>query len=160
MYTGMRRYLLALGAGTVLLVLGGAAAQAVANTDGGGLRAPRNGVRAKPVTGTPHFSVTHAKPIEQIRQLVQCGGTMYAVGSFSRILHGSSSYSRHNLFSFKATAPFTVTSRAPRVNGTVNSLTFLHGKCSRAYIGGSFSSVNGTRVKNLAEIRTSTGAVV
>jgi hypothetical protein len=154
----LRRHCIALGAATALMAVGGAAAQANTGNIAGGLPPPGTGVMPKPLTGTPHFAVT-SKPIEQVRQLVQCGGTMYAVGTFSQILQGSHSYKRHNVFSFSAIPPFAMTSWAPNVNGEVNSIAFRPGKCSRAYIGGSFTSVNGTAAKNIAEINTSTGAV-
>jgi hypothetical protein len=111
-----------------------------------------------PASGTPALAPTGST--EQVRQLVQCGGTMYAVGNFSSIAHGSTKYPRHNIFSFSATSPFNVTSWAPNVNGKINSIAFRAGDCSDAYIGGTFSSVNGVTVKNIAEISTSTGAVV
>ena len=46
----------------------------------------------------------------------------------------------------------------PNVNGIVNSIAFSP-DCSEAYLGGKFTSVNGTAVKNIAEVSTSTGAV-
>jgi hypothetical protein len=46
------------------------------------------------------------------------------------------------------------------VNGEVNSVAFGKDRCGKAYIGGQFSSVNGTRADNIAEISTTTGAVV
>jgi hypothetical protein len=155
----MRRHFIALGAATALMALGGAAAQANTGTVGGGLPPPGTGVMRKPLTGTPHFAVT-SKPVEQVRQLVQCGGTMYAVGTFSHILQGSHDYTRHNAFSFHASPPFTMTSWAPNINGEVNSIAFHAGNCSRAYIGGSFSSVNGTAAKNIAEITAGGGGIV
>ncbi len=115
---------------------------------------------ATPVTGTPAFDPTNDKPVEQIRQLAECGGTMYAVGAFSQILQGGNTYTRANIFSFSATQPYTVTSFAPVVKGKVDSIAFEPGKCTNAYIGGQFSSVNGIRVKNIAEIDTNTGALV
>src|SRR5258708_2867866 len=42
---------------------------------------------------------------------------------------------------------------APTVNGTVNSIA-LTSDCSRAYIGGSFSRVDGSAASNIAYIRT------
>src|SRR5437764_8308970 len=157
----MRRYLIALSAGVAVMALRGAAAQTAVATGSGGVLAPGTGVLAKTASGTPDFNVKDT-PTEQVRQLVQCGGTMYAVGSFYRIFQGSSSVAipRQNVFSFSATAPFTVTSWAPNVNGTVDSIAFNAGDCSHAYIGGSFTSVNGTAAKNIAEIDTTTGDVV
>jgi hypothetical protein len=135
----------------------------------GGEPPPAGVVKSTPPTTLPHLPASTSQT-EQIRQLVQCGDTMYAVGTFSSIRKGSTTYTRNNVFSFKATSPFTVTSWAPNVVGTygttsnpsntVNTIAFVNGNCANAYIGGHFSSVNGTAVKNIAEISTSTGNVV
>ena len=117
----------------------------------------------------PHLPVTTSQ-VEQIRQLVQCGGTMYAVGTFTTIRRNSTTYTRENIFSFSATAPYAVTAWAPDIVGnlrttsnasnTVNTIAFAGGNCASAYIGGHFSSVNGTAVKNIAKISTTTGNVI
>ena len=100
--------------------------------------------------------------MERVRQLVQCDSTMYAVGRFSSIRRNSVTYARNNAFSF-STAPGSslgaVTSWNPNVNGQVNSVA-LSSDCSTAYLGGSFSSINGTAVNNIAAVSTSTGAVI
>jgi len=83
---------------------------------------------------------------------------MFAVGTFTSIAQGGNTFTRDNIFSFSATSPFTVTSWNPGTNGTVNSIA-LSADCSEAYIGGKFTVVDGTTVKDLAEISTSTGAV-
>jgi hypothetical protein len=95
---------------------------------------------------------------------------MYAVGSFDTIIKGSTTYTRNNIFSFSATAPYTVSSWAPNVVGTygttsdasdaLNTIAFVNGNCADAYIGGKFTSVNGTTVQNIAEVDTTTGNVV
>jgi hypothetical protein len=113
-----------------------------------------------PQSGTPHLLTTGTGAVDQIRQLVQCGSTMYAVGSFTTIKRQSTSYQRGNVFSFSATAPFKVTNWNPGVNGVVNSITFSNGNCSNAYIGGHFSTVGGVAEKNIAEVNTTTGAPV
>jgi hypothetical protein len=115
-------------------------------------------VSSTPAVGTPQLAQTSTT--EQVRQLVQCGGTMYAVGTFTQIKRYTTVYQRNNIFSFSATRPYNVTSWNPNVNGEVNSIAFNGSDCSRAYIGGSFTSVHGTSAKNIAEISTSTGAVV
>ena len=61
-------------------------------------------VSTHPALGTPQLAPTGSN--EQVRQLVQCGGTMYAVGKFTSIKQGSTTYSRNNAFSFSATAPY------------------------------------------------------
>jgi hypothetical protein len=116
-----------------------------------------------PASPTPASQTPALYPngsLEQVRQLVQCGGTMYAVGSFTSIKRNSTIYTRNNIFSFSATSPFQVTSWDPNVNGVVNSIAFNGTNCADAYIGGKFTAVGGTTVKNIAEIDTSTGAVV
>lgn len=120
---------------------------------------PAGGVSSTPAANTPHFQATKGTPVERVRQLVKCGNTMYAVGSFSRILQGESTYTRRNVFSFSAIAPFTMTSWSPHVNGTVNTIAFNGSNCNKAYIGGSFTSINGTSVRNIAAVSTSTGKV-
>jgi hypothetical protein len=127
----------------------------------GGEQPPVGVVSSIPASNTPHLQATANNPVQVIRQLVQCGSTMYAVGSFNAIVQGSTTYTRHNVFSFSASAPYTVSSWAPNVSNTVNTIAFANGDCSHAYIGGSFTSVNGTTVKNIAEIATtSPGNVV
>jgi hypothetical protein len=161
----VRRYLIAAAAGLGFITLGIPAAQAGT----GGEQPPSGVVSAKPVTSTPHL-LTTTTTTEQIRQLVQCGGTMYAVGTFSSIRKGSTTYARTDIFSFSASAPYTVTSWAPKVVGStstgetgtdaINSIAFAGSNCSVAYIGGHFTSVNGTSVSDIAAISTSTGNVI
>jgi hypothetical protein len=115
-------------------------------------------VSPTPAKGTPQLAATGTT--EQVRQIVQCGGVMYAVGSFTEIKRYSQTYARNNIFSFSATSPFQVTSWNPDVNGVVNTIAFNGANCADAYIGGQFTSVGGTAVHNLAEIDTTTGAVV
>ena len=117
-------------------------------------------VSTNPARGTPALVKTSGKETGNVRQLVQCGGMMYAVGKFTAITQGGRTFSRSNVFSFKATAPYTVSGLNVGVNGVVNSVAFNGSNCTDAYIGGSFTSVHGTTARNIAEINTSTGAVV
>ncbi len=114
-------------------------------------------VTPTPASGTPELAPTGTT--EQIRQLVQCGQTMYAVGSFTSIQRNGTTYARNNIFSFGAVAPYAVTTWNPNVNGVVNSIAFSGTSCATAYIGGKFSSVHGTAATDIAAISTSTGAV-
>jgi hypothetical protein len=115
-------------------------------------------VASTPASGTPHLVKTTVT--EQIRQLVQCGPTMYAVGTFTRVGRNSTTYTRNGAFSFGATSPFKVSSWDPEVNGTVNTIAFNGSNCTDAYLGGQFTKIDGTAVDNIAEVNTSTGAVV
>ena len=163
----MRRYLIVLSAAAGLLALGTTAAQAAPAQGAGGVAPPAGAVSATPASNTPHLKSSSDNPVQQIRQIVQCGNTMYAVGSFTEILKGSTTYTRNNVVSFSATSPYTVTSWDPDVVGTttgssgvVNTIAFNGGNCADAYIGGHITSVNGTKVTDIAEISTSTGDVV
>ncbi len=162
----MRRYLATVIAAAAVLGFGVPSAQAGT----GGEQPPSGVVSSTPASNTPHLKATLNNPIQEVRQLVQCGNTMYAVGTFNTIVKGSTTYTRNNVFSFSASAPYTVTSWAPNVVGTygtisnpsntVNTIAFANGDCSHAYIGGKFTSVNGVPVQNIAELDTTTGAVV
>jgi hypothetical protein len=133
------------------------AANAPAHSRGAVSVAQGGPVSPLPAKGTPYL--TNTGTTEQVRQLVQCGGTMYAVGTFTEISWNGQTFPRNNAFSFSATFPFSITSWDPDVNGTVNSIA-LSSDCSDAYIGGQFSSVGATPAKNIAEIDTTSGAVV
>ena len=109
----MRRTLLAAAGAAGLVVVSAAAAQAGT----GGEHPPAGVVSASPAAGTPHLPATSSST-QQIRQLVQCGGTMYAVGTFSSIQQGGKTYARTDIFSFQASSPYTVTSWAPAVVGS------------------------------------------
>src|SRR5215467_12032852 len=114
-------------------------------------------VSPTPAPGTPHLVPTGSQD-QIIRQLVQCGNTMYAVGRFTQVTSHGSTITRNNIFSFNAANPFNVMAWNPDVNGEVNSIA-LSADCSKAYIGGQFTSVGGTAANNIAEIDTTTGAV-
>lgn len=120
---------------------------------------PPGAVSPKPAAGTPELIPNTGKVLNRIAQMVQCGNTMYAVGTFSQITQGGTGYSRSNIFSFDAST-YAITSWAPQVNGTINSITVNPASCNDVYIGGNFTSVNGTAVKDIAEIDTTTGALV
>jgi hypothetical protein len=115
-------------------------------------------VSSTPAAQTPHLVTTGTT--EQVRQLVQCGSMMYAVGTFTKVGRNSTTYTRGGAFSFSATSPYKVSSWDPEINGTVNSIAFNGTNCTDAYLGGKFTSIGGTAAKNIAEVSTSTGAVV
>ncbi len=138
------------GAMTLALVVPAGVGQAATSHS----QARRVGLpQTQPAMGTPHFPAT-TPTTEQVRQLVQCGNTMYAVGTFSVVEQGGTTFTRNNAFSFQATAPFTITSWNPNVNGSVDSIAFNSGHCADAYIGGSFTKVRGRTATRIAEVST------
>jgi hypothetical protein len=114
-------------------------------------------VSPTPAKGTPALANTGTT--QQVRRLAACGKWMYAVGNFTAITWNGQTFSRNRVFRFRTISPFTVSSWNPDVNGTVNGIA-LSADCSVAYLGGTFTSVNGTAVTNLAAVSTSTGAVL
>jgi hypothetical protein len=141
----------------VAAILGAGALTGSMSLVAGPASAATGPVSSTPAAGTPQLATTGTT--EQVRQLAQCGGTMYAVGSFTSIKRYSSTFARDNAFSFSATSPYMVTSWNPDVNGTVNSIAFSP-DCSTAYMGGTFTSIGGATVKNIAAVSTATGAVI
>jgi len=110
-------------------------------------------------TWTPSLATSGTDgSVERIRKIEQCGSTMYAVGLFSSIKRYTATYARNNAFSFNASTG-VMTNWAPNVNGQVNSIV-LSADCSTAYLGGTFTSINGTAAKNIAAVSTTTGVVV
>jgi hypothetical protein len=137
----------------VSLVTAGAAMLALAAA--GPVTAAGSGpVSATPVDYTPHLSTT---PNQYVRQLVQCGSTMYAVGTISSIVQGNTTYARGNAFSFSATTG-AVTSWNPQANGEVHSIA-LSPDCKTAYLGGSFTSIKGQSATHVAAVDAATGAL-
>ncbi len=136
---------------SVVLALGLTAGPASANSPGP--------VTANPPNTTPQLATSGTDgSIEVVRQIVPCGGTMYAVGQFNQMKRFTTVYNRNNAFSFSATTG-EVTSWNPNVNGRVETVAFNGTDCSYAYLGGQFTSVNGAVVKNIARVSTTTGAV-
>jgi hypothetical protein len=125
-------------------------------------------VSSTPASWTPSIATSGTDgSVELIRQLVPCGNLMYAVGSFTQIKQGATTYTRNNVFSFNASTG-AMTSWAPNItpgnvgvngSGAVNSIA-LSANCATAYLGGVFTAVNGTKASNIAAVNASTGALI
>ena len=113
-----------------------------------------------PATYTPSIATTSQDgSTEFIRNLAPCAdGNIYAVGLFSLIAQGGTTYTRNNAFSFSATTG-AMTAFNPNVNGKVDAIA-LSPDCSTAYLGGSFTSVNGVAATNIAAVNVATNTVV
>jgi hypothetical protein len=112
-------------------------------------------VGSTPASYTPWLLKT--VPDQYVRQIAQCGDTMYAVGRLSAIGQGSDTYTRGNAFSFSATTG-AVSAWDPQVNGEVKSVT-TSPDCSTVYLGGIFSSAGGVPAGNLVAVDAATGEV-
>jgi hypothetical protein len=98
--------------------------------------------------------------VEQVRQIIQCGGTMYAVGRFTQVKNAGSDalIARNNAFAFSATAPYRVTAWNPNVSGQVE--TAACGTDGSILLGGSFSRAGNAANRNLAKVSATTGAAM
>jgi hypothetical protein len=143
-------------AAAALLAVGVGAGVGVAGPAGAAGAGPPSDIAA---TFTPQLATDGTDgSVEQIRHLAQCGPTMYAVGEFSQIKKTTTVVTRNNAFSF-ATKNGVISSWDPNVNGRVDTVA-LSADCSTAYLGGTFTSIGGTAVKNIAAVSTATGAVI
>jgi hypothetical protein len=110
-------------------------------------------VSTNPANWTPNVVSADAT----VRQIVQCGSMMYAVGTFTQVAKpGGGKITRNNAFSFNATTG-AISSWNPSPNATVYGVA-LSGDCSSVYLAGSFSSVGGASIKYLAKVNATSGA--
>ena len=137
-------------AGTVAVSVLGVTAPALAGS---------GPVSTTPASGTPALPGTPATRPSRSGNWRQCGGTMYAVGSFTTVNQGGVSFTRHNAFSFSATAPYKITSWAPDIDGKVNSIAFNGTGFGNAYLGGIFTNVNAQKAEHIIEVSASTGKI-
>jgi hypothetical protein len=95
-------------------------------------------VSTNPANWTPQVVSADAT----VRQIVQCGSMMYAVGTFSQVAQpGGGKITRNNAFSFNATTG-VISSWNPNATATVYGVA-LSSDCSSVYLAGSFSAVGG-----------------
>ena len=95
-----------------------------------------------------------------VYSVVQVGSTMVAGGSFSQVRNNNSNtvLTRNRLMAFDASTGAISTAFNPAPNGTVNVV--LPAGDGTVYVGGSFTSIAGQSVRNLARIRVSDGSLV
>jgi hypothetical protein len=111
-------------------------------------------VGANPANFTPNVASG------AVYKFVQVGGTMYAGGAFGSVstpagVSPGGTFARSNIVAFNA-ATGVVSSFAPGVNGEVWALA---SDGSSLWIGGTFTSVNGTARRGVAKLNRTTGAV-
>jgi hypothetical protein len=118
-----------------------------------------NAAVSSTAAGTPQLATPgNDKSIEQVRQVTQCGNTIYAVGLFSAVKNARSTTAlqRHNAFAFSAAAPYRVTGWNPNVDGEVDTVACAPD--GKILLGGKFTSAGGAAAKNLARVSAVTGA--
>jgi hypothetical protein len=127
-----------------------------------GALAPSAGTAAAAVSPTPAATpqlATSGKDgsVETVRQIVQCGDTMYAVGQFTNVRNAGQSQviARRNAFAFSALPPYRVTAWNPMPDGQVDTVTCAPD--GAVLIGGRFNNAGGTTNRNLAKVDAATG---
>src|SRR6266516_1085343 len=149
MMQGVRRWLLCNAPVAALCALTASAAGLMPS-----VAAAQSGpVSPHPATNTPALAPNGT--IEQIRQVVACNGVMYAVGSFTRISQGGQTFTRDNIFSFSQTSPYKIKSWGHSANGMVD--TILRTSNDHLFVGGQFTSINGSSKKYYVSLNLSTG---
>jgi hypothetical protein len=112
-------------------------------------------ISGRPASNTPYITSANG----YVRLIRQCGRGMYAVGTFSTVGRpGQPSVTRNNAFGFIRSTG-AITSWNPNVNGEVDTITFS-ADCRWAYLGGLFTQVGSTAVKNLAKVALTSTAQV
>jgi hypothetical protein len=111
-------------------------------------------VSADPANFTPNVASG------AVHKFVQVGGTMYAAGAFSSVstpagVSPGGTFARSNIVAFDASTG-VISSFAPSVNGEVWALA---SDGASLWIGGTFTSVNGTARRGVAKLNRTTGAV-
>src|SRR3954447_23553028 len=144
--------MIAVKAGFVVPVVAALALTTSAGADAG---VGTEAISSTPASYTPWLLKTVAN--QYVRQITQCGDTMYAVGTISAVGQGSNTYSRGNAFSFSASSG-AVTDWNPQADGPVYSVA-LSPDCATAYLGGAFHMVHGTPANNIVAVDTASGAV-
>lgn len=129
-------------------------AAALATGAGAGDAASTDTVSATPASWTPYLDSADSN----IEQLVPAGTTMYAVGTFTSIKDAAGrAYARSNVFAFNmstgAMSPWVA-----NTNGTVYGAA-VSADGAWVYLGGTFTTVNGTAASKLAKVSATTGAV-
>jgi hypothetical protein len=134
-----------------------AATLAVATSPADGAEAVHDRVvSANPADFTPN--VEDGK----VESMVQVGNRIIAVGTFSRVTPvGGATVTRNSIFAFNATTGALDNTFRPNVGTAEVAEVVDAGDGSTVYIGGRFTSVNGTAVPGrIARINATTGALV
>src|SRR6266571_2966494 len=128
-----------------LVSIAGTLAVTVAGSPVPALADQHSTVSAVPASGTPQLAPNGT--VEQVRQIVQCGSRMYAVGSFTRISQGGTVFTRlhgrraTNIVKVNTTTG-AVRRRFARHAGRTVETIVVHGR--HVLTGGFFKSINGS----------------
>lgn len=116
-------------------------------------------------TNVPHDIIVSDDPVDwtphvldgKVKSIVQIGSRVVVGGSFSRVQQpGGPEVERANIFAFEVTTGALDAGFAPNVDGVVEALAAApDGRA--VFVGGAFTTVNGTEQKRLAKLNLITG---
>jgi hypothetical protein len=99
----------------------------------------------------------------RVYALAQNGDTLYIGGAFTRLLPPSGSSASpiavSNLAAISVSTGEPIVGWAPVAGGSGAKVRAIAVRAGKVYVGGSFTTIDGTAVQNLAEIDATTGAV-
>lgn len=107
-----------------------------------------------PANFTPHVLDGQVYSVVQVDNTIVVGGTF----TQARSNNSNTVLTRNRLMAFDATTGLISTTFNPSSNGTINVV--LPAGDGTVYVGGSFTSLAGQAVKNLAKVRVSDGSLV
>jgi hypothetical protein len=120
-------------------------------------------VSTNPANYTPNVVDDSTVKHTQVYAIRQLGSTMYAGGTFHLVKNAPSvigshhGFVRHNVFSFSARTGNVRAKFSPHVNGAVWDIQPFRNKL---FIGGEFTSVDGTSRTAIAKIDATTGSLI
>ena len=132
------------------------------------LLAPLTGTGAAAAAGTSQSSVPSAVPSgatphvldNKVLDIAQVGNRIVVVGSFLQVrdapANGGATYDQPSVFAFDAATGAIDRRFSPVVNGVVNAVEA--GPGGTVYLGGTFSTVNGTTARNLVQLSVADGS--
>ncbi|WP_051476654.1 PKD domain-containing protein [Arthrobacter sp. Br18] len=158
-YRSTLRKTLAMAAACAFAVVATVSAGPIASAD----------TAADPVTAADPPTVS-ADPLPTVQvdgvvwQQVIVGNTVYVAGNFTTArpagaAAGTSTVKRSNILAYDITTGALIQSFAPSLNGQARSIA-ASPDGSRIYVGGAFTSVNGTTASRIAALNPTTGALI
>ncbi len=110
-----------------------------------------------PVDWTPQLTYDGSGPKPRVDAMAQEGSTLFAGGLFSGVRDADGrSYTRTNMMAFDAASGTVSATFRPTVDGNVFA---VEATADAVYIGGSFTSVNGSQRPAIAKLDPVTGAL-
>jgi hypothetical protein len=125
--------------------------------------------QASVAVNTPQPTIVSPNPVDwtpnvldgRVRAITQVGGRMVLGGTFTQVRNAgqSTTLTRNYLLAFDASTGVVDTAFAPALDGDVEALAPAADGRS-VYIGGAFTTVNGSPARGIAEVDTTTGQLV